>query len=106
MTKRTKLWSVVALAAGGLLGYGAATGRLTWDVAAHAAAQDGEAAIPFEVLVPADAALEIGGVRTTERGVVRHFTSPPLRIGGEYTYTVKATAQGKTVARELNLKHG
>jgi arylsulfatase len=83
-----------------------ATGRLGSGAVARAAPQDQEAVIPFEVLVPAAAALEIGGFKTNETGIVRHFQSPPLRVGGEYTYTVKATYQGKEVTRDLRIRHG
>jgi arylsulfatase A-like enzyme len=40
MTKRATIWSVAALAVGGLLGYGAATGRLHWASRADGAAID------------------------------------------------------------------
>jgi arylsulfatase len=104
--KRSNLWSVVVVAAGGLLGYGAATGRLDWGTAARAAPQDRESVIPFELLVPADAVVEIGGHRTSETGAERRYDTPPLRAGGEYTYTIKATWRGKEVTRELTLRHG
>src|SRR5689334_14990739 len=44
MMKRTRLWSVVALVASGLLGYGAATGRLGWAGRADAAPEDAKPA--------------------------------------------------------------
>jgi uncharacterized protein (TIGR03000 family) len=106
MMKRTAIWSVVALVAGGLLGYGTATGRLSWGAAAHAAPQTQQAVIPFEVLVPADAALDIAGTRTRQTGIVRHFQTPPVEVGRPYTYTVKATWQGKEVTKDLDLKFG
>src|SRR5262249_11419669 len=97
MAKSTRVLALVAVAAGGLLGYGAATGRLGWSPAAHAAPQGREAVIPFELLVPADAVVEIGGYKTYETGTERHYDTPPLRVGGDYTYTVKATWRGKEV---------
>src|SRR5262245_18326197 len=106
MFKGTRFLALIALAAGGLLGYGAATGRLGWSPAARAAPQDQEAVIPFELLVPADAVVEIGGYRTRETGTERHYDTPPLRVGGDYTYTVKATWRGQEVTRELTLRHG
>src|SRR5205807_5847933 len=44
--------------------------------------------------------------RTQARGEVRQFQTPPLKVGGHYSYTLKATAKGKTVTRTVNLRHG
>jgi uncharacterized protein (TIGR03000 family) len=58
------------------------------------------------VRLPADAVLEIGGNKTKSTGEERHFETPPLRVGGTYQYTLKATSQGKEVTRQLELRHG
>src|SRR3954471_19022213 len=97
MPKSTKSLCLLTAAVGGLLGCAAAAGHLTWGARAQAAPQDRESAIPFEVLVPAGTTLEIGGYKTTEAGTERHFDTPPLKVGGTYTYAVKATFQGKEV---------
>ena len=71
----------MALAAGSMLGYGAATGRLNWTATAHAAPQDKEEVIPFEVLLPADAVLEIGGVKMSETGSGAAFPNAAAESG-------------------------
>src|SRR5262249_44177885 len=43
------------------------------------------------VTVPADARVWFQGAATTSTGSVRHFHSPPLASGSQYTYNVKAT---------------
>src|SRR4051794_11337740 len=53
MTKRTVFWSIVALAAGGLLGYGTATGHLRWTGRAGAAPGNDAAPAPAPVRPPA-----------------------------------------------------
>ena len=54
------------------------------------------------VLLPADASLDIQGVRMSQAGDRRRFTSPPLAVGRQYTYTLKAQWQdnGQPVVRE------
>jgi uncharacterized protein (TIGR02246 family) len=61
--------------------------------------------ITFEVRVPSGAVLEIDGKKTTATGESRKFETPPLRVGGRYTYTLKATANGKEVTRKVDLSH-
>src|SRR5262249_22456846 len=102
MFKKVKPQALAVLAAVGLLGYVAATGRLPFLLEAEAgppAAFQGQAdqVIFFDVLLPADAVLTIDGTPTRETGALRHFQTPPLPVGGEYTYTLKATHQGKEV---------
>jgi uncharacterized protein (TIGR02246 family) len=65
-----------------------------------------EEIISFEVRLPAGALLEINGTKTTSTGETRTFKTPPLRVGGTYTYTLKATANGKEVTRDIDLAHG
>jgi uncharacterized protein (TIGR03000 family) len=62
--------------------------------------------ILFEILVPADAALEIDGFNTQSSGEDRHFQTPAVPAGKHYTYTVKATSKGKEVTKKLSLSHG
>jgi uncharacterized protein (TIGR02246 family) len=67
---------------------------------------DGKEVISFKVRLPADAVLEIDGNKTTSTGETRTFDTPPLRVGGQYVYTLKATANGKQVTRKIDLAHG
>ena len=67
--------------------------------------QQGEG-IVITVRLPADAVLEIDGEKTTARGESRTFRTPPLKVGGRYSYDLKATANGKAVTRKVNLAHG
>ncbi|GBD37283.1 Ribosomal protein L11 methyltransferase [bacterium HR36] len=53
------------------------------------------------IRVPADAKLEIGGYATKSTGEVRHFVTPPLRVGVEYTYDVVIAYADGTVRREV-----
>lgn len=61
-------------------------------------------AAPATLLVrlTADALLEIEGNRTRSTGEVRRFVSPPLEVGKNYHYTLKATWReaGKEVTRK------
>src|SRR5262249_23022830 len=66
----------------------------------------GETAIVFEVMLPANAILEIDGDKTAETGEARTFQTPPLKVGGHYNYSLKATTRGKTVTRQIHLTHG
>src|SRR5262245_59842850 len=119
MVRNTRLQMLAVLAAGGVGGWLAATGRLpslpqsiaappTTAIVAAASLAPARAdeAIPFEVLVPADASLEINGYKTKETGEARHFQSPPVAPGGSYTYTAKAAARGKEVTKALHLAAG
>src|SRR5262245_40627503 len=98
MLKRTKLQGLLVLAAGALLGWAAASVNLDFFPVALGA--DGtKEAIEFVVRLPADATLEIDGNKTEQTGVVRTFVTPPLPVEGHYSYTLKATSQGKEVTR-------
>src|SRR5262249_38963511 len=115
----------VCLAAGVLLGYLAASGHfwpsgpentaaaqtlpavLTTEAAARVPAQQAaEEPIVFEVILPANALLEIDGKKTAETGEQRTFQSPPLKVGGRYTYTLKATLGDKVVTRQMHIAYG
>jgi uncharacterized protein (TIGR03000 family) len=43
-----------------------------------------------EVQVPANAEIWFEGQKTNQTGTVRHFTSPPLEPGQQYTYEIRA----------------
>jgi uncharacterized protein (TIGR03000 family) len=93
------------LAASVLLGYLAASDRLCLDPAARASAEE-EKAITLEVLLPANATLEVDGYNTESTGEMRTFRTPPLPVGGHYVYTLKATLDGKEVTRQVHLAFG
>jgi uncharacterized protein (TIGR03000 family) len=65
-----------------------------------------EEVILFEVSVPANAQLMIDDKKTESTGESRIFQTPPLKVGGRYNYTLKATAGGKVVTRQIHLTHG
>jgi len=98
----TRIRALIVLAAVALPVYGVASG--VFDPGATAS-QAQDASIQFEVLLPADAVLEIQGARMTPTGAVRRFQTPPLRAGVNDTYTIKATHQGKVVTRDLHVTH-
>jgi len=92
MVSKTGWQAAVVMAAGALCGF--------------AAAQDPERVINFTLLVPADAVVTIDDNPTREAGAARQFQTPPLPVGREYRYTVRASAGGKTVTRPVVLRHG
>src|SRR5204862_453613 len=122
MFRNPKLQLMAVLALGALLGYAVASGQWglnPWanataqTVAAVTAAQTAalapaqtEQVIVFEVLIPGNALLEIDGDKTKETGELRSFSTPPLKVGGRYNYTLKATAGDKVVTRQIHLSHG
>src|SRR5262249_15845248 len=118
MFRRTKLLVIASLAIGGLLGYLAASSKLHFlqkadavpPVIPAAALAVGEAendqVIGVEVLLPGNALLEIDGNKTTETGAERTFQTPPLKVGGHYNYTLKATSGDKVVTRQVHISHG
>src|SRR5262245_60686953 len=107
MLKNTKLQVLLVLAAGGLLGYGAATGKLSLSgLRGGTTTAAAEEVIAFEVRVPADAVLVIGGEKTAATGEVRHFETPPLEVGHYYHYDVTVRHGGKEYTRRVHLKHG
>ena len=72
------------------------------ETAAAPEAQTGaQEIITFVVRLPADAVLEIDGKKTQSTGEERRFETPPLRVGGTYRYTLKATAALDTEAIAL-----
>src|SRR5262249_2775335 len=111
--KRTRAQNLIVLAAGVLMGYLAASDiflRVPDAIAAPGIGTQetsvvGEA-IVITVRLPADAVLEIDGYRTESTGQVRTFRTPPLAAGREYSYTLKATSQGKEVSRKIDIAHG
>jgi uncharacterized protein (TIGR02246 family) len=98
----------VALALGPFVAAGRGPGGAEEKAQGGAAPAKGaaEEVISFKVRLPADAVLEIDGKKTTSTGETRTFDTPPLRVGGHYVYTLKATANGKQVTRKIDLVHG
>ena len=58
----------------------------------------------FEVMVPANADVEVDGQKTQAAGETRRFESPPVAVGGTYAYAVRATWQGKVVERTVKIR--
>jgi arylsulfatase len=115
MFRNTSIQMAGVLAVGALLGYLAASGTLnpisqgspaSPKAAAATAEGDEEQAIVFEVLIPDNAILEIDGNKTNETGGDRTYQTPPVKVGGRYNYTLKATVGDKVVTRQIHLKHG
>jgi uncharacterized protein (TIGR03000 family) len=79
-------------------------GACGWEQAVWAAEPE-KKPLTLEVRLPADAVLEVNGVRMKTPGEVRPFESTPLAVGKEYTYVLAATWRGKTVMRKVRLSH-
>ena len=58
----------------------------------------------LDVLLPADAELEVNGYKTKSMGEMRRFESPPLAKGRPYTYSLKATWRGHSLTRRVELQ--
>jgi len=60
----------------------------------------------LRIFVPANASVEIEGVKTKQTGEERTFVSPALEVGKKYIYSVKATwtQAGETVTKEENVR--
>jgi uncharacterized protein (TIGR03000 family) len=58
----------------------------------------------FRILVPADAVLEINNFSTQTTGEIRRFQSPPVEVGQNYGYPIRATWKGKTITRLLKFR--
>jgi len=58
--------------------------------------------VQLNVQVPANAQLWIDGYKTTQTGTMRHYTSPPLTPGMNYSYDIRARwmENGKPVERD------
>jgi len=84
----------VTIAAGLLLGFPSAR------------AQDPQEAYVRVYTPTADTKLEVQGVLTKKDGTTRMFKSPPLMMGKNYVYDMKATwtENGKTIVREKTVK--
>jgi uncharacterized protein (TIGR03000 family) len=65
-----------------------------------------EATASLTVIVPADAEVFLDGDPTTETGTERRFVTPPLTVGGRYSYTVRARWQegGNTVEQSRKVQ--
>jgi uncharacterized protein (TIGR03000 family) len=72
-----------------------------------AAGNNEKKTIIIHLLVPADATLEVDGYyKTKTTGKFRRFVTPPLTVGMTYTYTLKVTSRGKTVTKDIKVRHG
>jgi uncharacterized protein (TIGR03000 family) len=87
----------------GLLALALASAVLT---VAYAQEEGGKKSISLTVLVPADAKVEFDGAKTTSTGGTRAYATPPLSVGPEYKYTLTVTSGGKTVTRDIRVRHG
>jgi uncharacterized protein (TIGR02246 family) len=105
MLKKKQFQVGLLLTAGAVLGWAAASGKLSFLPPAVARAQADEV-IVFTVRLPADAVLLIDDNKTESTGDVRTFQTPPLPMEGHYAYTLKATSGGKEVTRKVYLAHG
>jgi uncharacterized protein (TIGR03000 family) len=65
------------------------------------AAQTSDQNVQLNVQVPPDAKVWIDGYQTKETGALRHYVSPPLTPGKNYSYELRAswTANGQPVDR-------
>ncbi len=61
--------------------------------------------ILFYIYVPAEAQIEIEGVKTAKTGETRDFKTPDVPIGKKYSYAIKVTYQGKTTTHQMTLSH-
>jgi uncharacterized protein (TIGR03000 family) len=66
--------------------------------------------VRLKITVPEKAELEIEGVKTKSTGPVRRFISPPVEVGKNYVYTLKATwmegDKPRNVERTVKVKPG
>ncbi|HTU89140.1 MAG TPA: TIGR03000 domain-containing protein [Gemmataceae bacterium] len=60
--------------------------------------------IRLDVLLPEDAELEVNGHKTKSTGKSRHFESPPVPVGRTYVYSLKASWQGNTLTRRIQVR--
>ena len=74
--------------------------------AAAAQAQSSQAPISLKLLVPASAQVELDGTKMKATGTSREYLSPPVPVGPQYQYTLKVTADGKTVTRDIPVRPG
>ena len=79
-------------------------------LAASAAVRAGETPATIRVLLPADAALTIDGAPTHSTSAVRNFVTPPLPVGQDFRYDVRAqlVRDGKnvTIERRITVRAG
>jgi uncharacterized protein (TIGR03000 family) len=64
------------------------------------------APIFFEVKVPPGTILQIDEYKTTSKGEVRRFETPPLATGKVYSYKLEATLDGTKIVRKIKIRHG
>jgi len=58
----------------------------------------------LDVLLPADAELEVDGYKAKATGETRLFETPPVELGKTYVYSIKVTWQGRTILRRIQLR--
>lgn len=58
----------------------------------------------LDVLLPADAELEVNGRKTKSTGETRQFESPPMSTERTYAYTLKVVWRGQTLTRRIELQ--
>jgi len=79
---RSRSFQIVSvLAAGAMLGYLAASGKIDLNRVAHGEFTQENKPISFEVLLPAHAKLEIDGNKTEETGETRNLHNAALASG-------------------------
>lgn len=60
----------------------------------------------LDILLPADAELEVNGHKTKSTGETRQFQSPPVTSGRTYAYALKVVWHGNTLTRRIELQPG
>jgi uncharacterized protein (TIGR03000 family) len=60
----------------------------------------------LDVLLPADALLQVDGHKMRSTGEARHFETPPLAAGKTCVYSLKATWRSHTVTKTVRLRPG
>ncbi len=58
----------------------------------------------IDVLLPADAVLEVNGYKTKSMGEMRRFESPPVAEGRPYAYSLKVTWRGQSLTRRIEVQ--
>jgi uncharacterized protein (TIGR03000 family) len=58
----------------------------------------------LDIVIPADAELEVNGYKTKSMGETRRFESPPVAEGKTYAYSLKVTWRGQSLTRRIVLE--
>jgi uncharacterized protein (TIGR03000 family) len=78
----------------------------SWNCAGADDKAAGKKPAEVEVRLPAEALLELNGIKTTSTGNVRRFVSPLLTADAAYFYILKANWHGKEVMRTIQVRPG